>query len=123
MPKRRGTRPDIVNRRRKVRQKTYRISVYGQVPVTKRQRIRPKSPRYSEKVRKKGYVRTVKYKEQRRWDFTGTKSELGMAMRKALMRRAAPRRKHLKIKASTYLRNPEKWEAEGELEYPTRRYG
>jgi hypothetical protein len=102
------------------RKREYRISVYGQVPVAKRQRVRPKSPRYSEKVRKKGYVRIIKYKEQRRWDLIGTKPQLRRAMRKILLSKAAPRRKHLRIRADTYLLHPEKWEVEGELEYPKR---
>jgi hypothetical protein len=111
---------------RKRKPKQYSISVYGEMQVTRRQRIRPKSLRYSEKVRKRGYVRTTRYMEPRRWDVTGTKAELRAVRRRLLVTRAAPKRKHLKINAATFLRNPEKWEAEESLyleqEYDKRRW-
>ena len=96
--------------------KEYRLSVYGVVEVKKRQLVKVKSPRY--KVKR--YYRTIRKREQRRWDLKGTKPELWRAVRYIKRRRAAPKVRHKRISARTFLRNPDKWidiyEMEGRAE-------
>ncbi|KUO41360.1 MAG: hypothetical protein AVW06_04560 [Hadesarchaea archaeon DG-33-1] len=99
------------------REKTYRISVYGVVTFKKRTRVKSYW-RAGTKV--KSHYRTTTATEQRRWDLKGTKPELWAAVRYIKRRRAAPKVRHKRISARTFLRNPDKWidiyEMEGRAE-------
>lgn len=106
------------------KEKEYRVSVYGEVIVEKRQRVKS-YVRAGRPVR--GYTRKVVRREERRWDFKGSKEDVRRAVKRVGRFGVAPRRKHLKVRAETYLREPKKWEDPRkplviEQEYKKRRF-
>jgi hypothetical protein len=98
--------------------KTYHVSVYGEVEGKKRQHVKSHW-RAGSKVR--GYYRTVTVWEQRRWDLKGTKADLKKAITYIKRKRAAPKVRHKRISARTFLSNPEKWISGFMLEAPEAR--
>lgn len=77
------------------RQKTYRISVYGEVLIRKGYHVKP---HWRGGTYVRGYNRRSKF-EQRRWDLRGTKSELRKAVAKIKANRWAPKVEHKSLRA------------------------
>jgi len=100
---------------KRTRERESTISVYGQVTARKVQRVKAHT-RAGVKVR--SYRRTVTVREQRRWDFKGSRRDLGRAVAHVKRTRAAPKIRHKRIRADTFLKRPEKWSDRWELEAP-----
>lgn len=97
------------------KEQMHTVSVYGEVEARRRQRVKSHM-RAGHKVR--AYKRTITTREQRRWDLKGSKHDLGRAVAHIKRTRAAPKVRHKRIRASTFLKRPEKWTDRWELGEP-----
>jgi hypothetical protein len=102
------------------RAREHTVSVYGEVEARKVQRVKSYTRKSGIKVR--SYRRTITVREQRRWDLRGTRHDLGRAVAHIKRTRAAPKVRHKRIRARTFLKRPEKWSDKWELEYPRAGY-